>query len=399
MKTFILFLLGIAGSALFAQNSVTSVEYFIGDDPGVGNATALAVSTAPSLSTSFTIPLGGLSEGIHTLHVRAKSDSDKWSLYARKTFFVYGSFQNESISAAEYFIGSDPGFGNGTPIAIVPGASVEASFAVPLEDLEEGLHMLKVRVKDTNDKWSLSARRSFFVSSTSTPQSIIGAEYFIGDDPGLGNAMPLEITAGNSIETIFEIELGDLDAYKLYQLHIRVKDNLEKWSLYAKKSFFTIQNPVELNITAAEYFIDEDPGIGAATSMDVPLLSSIDEMALIDLPASLPEGFHFLHIRVKNENNKWSTYARHEFETGEGLNTVERNYNLNLFPNPTRDKLNVTYENITLERLRLIDAHGQVLLDEVQPVNQIDLSPFADGMYILHVFTSEGAFSHKVVKN
>lgn len=398
MRTVILCLLGLGSAAVSAQNSLTSVEYFIGDDPGLGNATALAVGASPSISTSFTIPLVGLSEGIHTLHVRAKSDEDKWTLYARKPFYIYSSFQTEPITAAEYFLGPDPGLGNGTPISIDPGASVQTSFAIPIEDLDDGLHVLKVRVKDADQKWSVTSRRIFLVSTSST-QNIVAAEYFIGDDPGLGNATALEVTTGNTLSTVWNIDLPDLDPYALYMLHIRVKDNREKWSLYASKTFFTVQNPVDLNITAAEYFIDEDPGIGAANPIDVPSLAVLDEMVFIDVPASLPDGFHFLHIRVKNENEKWSTYARREFESGEGLNTVESGYHLNIYPNPTRDRLQVTYENITLERLRLIDAHGQVLLDEVQPVNQIDLSSFADGMYILHVFTSEGAFSHKVVKN
>lgn len=56
-----------------------------------------------------------------------------------------------TVVNGEWFIGADPGLGNGTPIAVQAG---KAGFDVPTMDLEPGAHQLYVRFRDDLGQWS-----------------------------------------------------------------------------------------------------------------------------------------------------------------------------------------------------------------------------------------------------
>lgn len=60
-------------------------------------------------------------------------------------------------------------------------------------------------------------------------------------------------------------------------------------------------------IVAGEYFFDIDPGVGNATPINLSG-STIDEAYNLTLP-EFETGLHKLHLRVKNSENTWSTYA------------------------------------------------------------------------------------------
>jgi hypothetical protein len=59
------------------------------------------------------------------------------------------------------------------------------------------------------------------------------------------------------------------------------------------------------NITALEYFIDADPGAGAATAVTVTAATSITQSFDVSM-ASVSEGYHTISVRVKDAGNKWS---------------------------------------------------------------------------------------------
>lgn len=92
------------------------------------------------------------------------------------------------------------------------------------------------------------------------------------------------------------------------------------------------------NITRIEYFFDTDPGFGAGT--EIPVLTPSPDVNNINHTLSLgsiPDGFHKLFIRAKDENGRWShakdkailkqtvnfstvpiTYAEYFFDTDPG---------------------------------------------------------------------------------
>lgn len=71
--------------------------------------------------------------------------------------------------------------------------------------------------------------------------------------------------------------------------------------------------------------------------------------------------------------------------------------NLNIYPNPTKDKLHINI-NERANEVYLLNSLGQRI--EVDMINnEIDLSEFSDGVYYLFINTNSGLYKGKVVKN
>ncbi|HET9433093.1 MAG TPA: MopE-related protein, partial [Chitinophagaceae bacterium] len=149
----------------------------------------------------------------------------------------------------EYIFDSDTVTGSGMPINIgTPGPLVNFTVVVPA-GLSPGFHSLGIRVKDQEGKWSLFEERSFYLSGDgSDAPPIVAAEYFYDVDPGIGSASPLVVNpTGNIITQTFLIPVPGSLSQGEHVLAIRVKDQQDHWSFFAKDTI-TI-NPVSGSIT------------------------------------------------------------------------------------------------------------------------------------------------------
>ena len=136
-----------------------------------------------------------------------------------------------NITAAEYFINNDPGFGNATNIPITPGLDVQnIVFNVALDTLPAGMHQLYLRSKNAVGTWSVTNRFVFY-RATGAMSNIVKAEYFINNDPGFGNATNIPITPGLDVQNVaFTTALDTLPA-GMHQLYVRSKNAAGKWSV------------------------------------------------------------------------------------------------------------------------------------------------------------------------
>lgn len=72
---------------------------------------------------------------------------------------------DHEIVKAEYFFDMDPGLGNAFPIDLEDAANFNQPISVPIPDtLSFGVHNFFLRVKNSNEKWSLYARSVINVS-------------------------------------------------------------------------------------------------------------------------------------------------------------------------------------------------------------------------------------------
>lgn len=151
-------------------------EYFIDQDPGLGKGyivlpTDGAADQAFEFLQRYSISTQGLVPGVHTLNVRVKDADGTWSALSTAAFEIIrpqagthiplpenGGFGDlPDIPTAEYFIGSDPGAGNGIPIVPPEGMpAAAAQYTVDISDTESltGMQVLGVRVQDENGTWS-----------------------------------------------------------------------------------------------------------------------------------------------------------------------------------------------------------------------------------------------------
>ena len=234
--------------------NIVAAEYFFDTDPGFGNATAASVTAGTTVTFSFSGNIAALTNGLHNLFVRTKDVNGKWSISTAQLFYKEPAINNPipNIVAAEYYIDSDPGFGNATAITVSPqGQTITQAFSINATLLSKGLHRLYIRVKDVNGKWSITHTAMFYYEMAlpiNPTDQFVKLEWFWTTDPGFGNATAVSIPPGNNGQiTNFAFNVPVTAAFSgtKKNLYIRVLDD---WSLTTVKvvDFTNIALPVTL---------------------------------------------------------------------------------------------------------------------------------------------------------
>ncbi len=319
----LLLLLGFS-QALNAQ--ITAAEYFVDTDNGAGLNTAIAAPDDGSYDenaeeVTINLDVTGLSVGQHVVYVRFQDASGKWGT-PRGTVFRVSDAQEIvfELTEAEYFIDTDPGEGNGTAFTITTdggfGGFLETvTSEVNLPGLSEGRHEIFVRFKDVNGRWGAPRGQSFVVSNRADIEfTLAAAEYFIDTDPGEGNGTSIAAPADGSFDEAEEELNVDVNLPGLsegrHTIFTRFQKSNGEWG--AKRGFtFTVQDGEEeaLTIIGAEYYVNDDPGVGQGTALPAPVDGAFDE-AIEELEASFDVsaygiGRHFAYFRVQGSNGKW----------------------------------------------------------------------------------------------
>ncbi len=228
---------GFDNSSLKSQN-ITQVEYFFNTDPGYGNATQVTFTPAPDVTNiSLSVDVSALSEGFSRLFARSKDESENWSITASQTIYKMSLAPSlvADIVQAEYFVDYDPGFGQGTPITVAPGITFETSLAINVSSLSNGFHRIFVRSKDEFGNWSITASQTFYKMSIppSLAADIVQLEYFVDNDPGIGQAIALPVPqpGANLNDLSLFIELDVSITVGLHDVFFRTQDADGHWSI------------------------------------------------------------------------------------------------------------------------------------------------------------------------
>ncbi|MEZ5083072.1 MAG: PKD domain-containing protein [Bacteroidales bacterium] len=138
--------------------NIVAAEYFFNTDPGFGLATSISVpGNTNQVDVSFVADLSSLNEGSNKMFLRTKDATGRWSQTTVHHFFKQ-TFLPElpDIVYAEYFVDSDPGLGQGISIPVpAPGPDVtDLIFQVDQTALIMGEHLIFIRTRDENGRWS-----------------------------------------------------------------------------------------------------------------------------------------------------------------------------------------------------------------------------------------------------
>lgn len=216
----LLFFLLLVSASLRAQD-ITRVEYFFDTDPGFGNGISIPLTSAVDVSKDFIIPLTAVSTGFHTVHLRAKNLSGHWSLPLSRTVFVQVNTQSNNpfpLKKIEYFLDTDPGFGNAISLS-VSTTQVDQTVIADLSAAAPGFHILYMRSQDINNQWSLPFTKPFFVIRAGS--NIVALEYYYMDG---ATQSPIRIynsfTPGKDLTIDFEAVLDGLLPNTSYQIHV-----------------------------------------------------------------------------------------------------------------------------------------------------------------------------------
>lgn len=139
-------------------------EYFLDVDPGFGNGTPINFPAALEVDLQLPVDVNGLSTGGHVLGIRMKDDDGHWGLTNRRHFTVRSMATGGDITAFEYFLDTDPGFGLATAVSTGGGTTItDLLFDVLTGNLSAGAHTLFVRAFSEHGAASLTNSLSFDV--------------------------------------------------------------------------------------------------------------------------------------------------------------------------------------------------------------------------------------------
>jgi Secretion system C-terminal sorting domain len=213
---------------------------------------------------------------------------------------------SQNVAQVEYFIDADAGYGNNAIIDVTPSADGTFPFTLNLSSFIPGYHKLYIRTKDSDGKWSLTARRNIEVLASAAKTTIIRGEYFVDTDPGVGTATPITIATPDSIilQNFTAVASGLSEGY--HKLYGRFKDNQGKWGLTFRRNIEVYKSDTT-KVIKAEYFFRTDQGFGNCAS--VTIASPVaDGSFSFNIPRNtIPEGADTLFVRVQNDaENRWS---------------------------------------------------------------------------------------------
>ena len=293
--------------ALFGQDAnITAMEYYIDTDPGIGNGTSIAFTAGQSVSFTVSIATTSLSLGMHILVIRAQDDNGAWSINESRAFYVsattVGAVAN--ITSLEYFFDSDPGVGNATVVSVTAATSVNIFQSINVSALATGFHVIHYRGKDSDGIWGVTESRAFYLSASGvvTQATITGLEYYFDTDPGYGNGIAIPITSSTNLNMQTLLATASLSE-GFHTIHIRARDNDGVWGQRESRSFFIDDLGL---ITTVEYFIDIDPGVGAATQIPVAPPQYAIDLDITIPTTSLSAGNHLLGMRIQRTDNTWT---------------------------------------------------------------------------------------------
>ena len=305
---------------LIAQPNITRVEWYLNNDPGYGNATPLSLTpSANLLNLSINIDVQPLQQGVHVVGIRSLDANGAWSLDNKWVFLKpypnVGATPQPNINRVEWYLDNDPGFGNATPISIVPATELSSlNIPIDLVPLQQGVHIVGVRSRDANGAWSHDNKWVFLKPYTNIgaiPQpNITRVEWYMDNDPGYGNATPISIVASPDIAgLIIPIDVAAA-SQGVHIVGIRSQDANGAWSLDNKwiflKPYTDVSGSPQPQIVRMEYFIDTDPGYGNATPVTITAATDISQLIFDADISTVVNGSHKLGIRTLDANGTWS---------------------------------------------------------------------------------------------
>lgn len=320
---------GAVGSMAQSWSTIQSAEYFIDSDPGEGSGTALAATdagfdewmedVAASLNTTT------LTEGRHTVYVRFRHRDGLWSPAFGFGLTVRPGFATDihpTVLAGEYFLDTDPGEGLGTMLLAEDGTFDEVMensvAALSTAAVGAGQHTLYVRMKNGHGAWSTPV--GFSITVLAAPMiayadRMAAAEYFIDNDPGEGLGTPVSAVDGTFDEIgddlVAAVPTATLAAGP-HTLYVRCRSTASSWSIpigttfVVQPAYQTTGSPI---VSAAEYFIDNDPGEGFGTAIeasDGTFDRAVENLNQTLATPGLSAGVHTVFVRTRNADGTWS---------------------------------------------------------------------------------------------
>jgi hypothetical protein len=133
-------------------------------------------------------------------------------------------------------------------------------------------------------------------------------EYFLDADSGVGLNTVLDITTPDiNITDVILADIPNTTPTGYHKLFIRVKDANGMWSQTIRKSINIAAPYIENKIVMGEYYLDNDPEFGNASTFAIsPEEDDIEHAFTAQIQETASLGYHKLFGRVQDSKGNWS---------------------------------------------------------------------------------------------
>ena len=410
---------------------IFKAEYFYDADPGFGQGTNIPVSPAFDLSGSFTVSTAALASGVHRIYLRTQDSVKSWSLTNVGSFYLLpvittipANINPVNISKAEYFIDTDPGFGQGTDLPLTAGLDVTINNAfINLTGLGNGAHRVYVRTKNSSGKWSLTNLNVFSIVAASVvipanpvAGNITKFEYFFDTDPGFGNGTKITVTPTTDLSSYnFVADVSALND-STHTLYIRSYDG---WSLTNTRSFNkgAVLPVTWLSFNAVKAadsvlldwktaFEQNTASYNAERSSDGSSFSKINTTPAFNNGAAVNSynftdikplpGISYYRIRQTDINGEFR-YSKTIAIRFPGAAT-----GVSIYPDPASTIVKIEFPFVPTNsmKIELFSMSGQLIKSLImtgKKLNEIDVSAIANGIYQIKISDKAVLFSQRII--
>jgi len=218
------------GFSINAQNNISSYQYWFDSD--YSSQIYTTVSPTENLQLNAAISIETIPDGLHIFNIRFRDDNERWSVTSSQ-FFYFNNLIDSNIIAYQYWFDND--INTNTLVAVSPTPQMQLTESIPIEDIEEGLHLFSIRFKDNKDKWSIPVNQYFYKTNHVADNKITTYRYWINDD--IDNAIYVSISSPTQLLNLSEdIDFPSL-AIEDYTIHFQFKDSSDNWSLVTSDDF------------------------------------------------------------------------------------------------------------------------------------------------------------------
>jgi hypothetical protein len=172
-----------------------------------------------------------LGPGVHQVFVRAQDSLGRWSV-AEPAVLSVGTMNSvdQSITDVEYWF-DDLAH---TLVDVQDTSLVNWADVISTTGLENGVHYFSMRARDNLGRLSASYRVPLFVLTLNAQlRAIVGAEFWVNEDPGPGNGIPIHLPQDGSWDEGEENQDTVITGLPvgLHLVGFRARDDLGNWSM------------------------------------------------------------------------------------------------------------------------------------------------------------------------
>lgn len=268
--------------------------------------TSVDPADAAQININETVATAGLPFGLHKFDLRVYDDATRLGPVTESYFFVVTPTASQSRLITQFEFRVDNG--SWTPVDPADSAQIPISQAISTSGLGFGLHRLDLRLTDDLNRLGPVTTGYFFVFDPATSQVrlVTQIEYWFNSNP----PTTLDVTDVPTVDFDEILATAGLPI-GLNSFKMRVTDDLGRIGPVTTGSLIVISpfGPGQpRTITAAEFYVNVDPGPGNGVPIPLPVDGVFDESQedVVGVITGVPIGMHLVAVRVRDNAGRWS---------------------------------------------------------------------------------------------